>query len=183
MKGRRSASVTFALRALGAGLVTLVLMTCPAGVGADSGGGGGGGGGGAGEKPEKPVDPDYAAGMKAVDGKQYAAAIPLFAKVIARDGTNADAYNMLAYATRKNGDPAKAIPIYEKALTIDPKHRGAHEYIGEAYLTLDNLPKAKEHLARLDQLCFFPCEQYRDLKKAVEAYEKSGGKIKPVASQ
>ena len=121
--------------------------------------------------------------MKAVDGKQYAAAIPLFEKAIARDGTNADAYNMLAYATRKNGDPTKAIPIYEKALTIDPKHRGAHEYIGEAYLQLDNLPKAKEHLARLDKLCFFPCEQYSDLKKAVEAYEKSGGKIKPVASQ
>ena len=184
MKGRWSASAAVAWRALGVGLVTLVLMTCPSGVGADAGGGGGGGGGGgAGEKPEKAVDPDYTAGMKAVDGKQYAAAIPLFEKAVARDGNNADAYNMLAYATRKNGDPAKAIPIYEKALAIDPKHRGAHEYIGEAYLTLDNLPKAKEHLARLDKLCFFPCEQYSDLKKAVEAYEKSGGKIKPVASQ
>jgi tetratricopeptide (TPR) repeat protein len=183
MNGRRSAWARFVMRALGLGLATLVLAMCPSGVGADAGGGGGGGGGGAGEKPEKPVDPDYTAGMKAVDGKQYAAAIPLFEKAVARDGNNADAYNMLAYATRKNGDPAKAIPIYEKALVIDPKHRGAHEYIGEAYLTLDNLPKAKEHLARLDKLCFFPCEQYRDLKKAVEAYEKSGGKIKPVASQ
>jgi Tetratricopeptide repeat len=184
MNGRRSAWARFVMWALGLGLATLVLAMCPSGVGADAGGGGGGGGGGgAGEKPEKPVDPDYTAGMKAVDGKQYAAAIPLFEKAVARDGNNADAYNMLAYATRKNGDPAKAIPIYEKALAIDPKHRGAHEYIGEAYLTLDNLPKAKEHLARLDKLCFFPCEQYRDLKKAVEAYEKSGGKIKPVASQ
>ena len=177
MNRRRSTAIVFALWALGVGLATLVLMACPAGVGADSGGGGAGG------KPETPADPDYAAGMKAVDGKQYAAAIPLFEKVIARDGNNADAYNMLAYATRKNGDPAKAIPIYEKALTIDPKHRGAHEYIGEAYLQLDNLPKAKEHLARLDKLCFLPCEQYSDLKKAVEVYEKSGGKIKPVASQ
>ena len=43
------------------------------------------------------------------------------------------------------------MPIYEKALAIDPKHRGAHEYIGEAYLTLGNLPKAKEHLARARQ--------------------------------
>ena len=59
----------------------------------------------------------------------------------------------------------------------------AHEYIGEAYLTLDNPSKAKEHLASLDKLCFFPCSQYKDLKKAVEAYEKSGGKVKPVASQ
>ena len=184
MNAQWSASARFAMWALGLGLA-LALMTCPSGVSADSGGGGGGGGGGgvAGEKPEKVADPDYAAGMKAVDSQQYAAAIPLFEKAIARDAKNADAYNMLAYATRKNGDPAKAIPIYEKALTIDPKHRGAHEYIGEAYLTLDNLPKAKEHLARLDKLCFFPCEQYSDLKKAVEAYEKSGGKVKPVASQ
>ena len=77
---------------------------------------------------------------------------------------------------RRNGDPAGSIPVYQKALAIDPKHRGAHEYIGEAYLTLDNLPKAKEHLARLDKLCFFPCSQYKDLKKAVEAYESSGGR-------
>lgn len=49
-------------------------------------------------------------------------------------------------------------------------------------MTLDNLAKAKEHLARLNSLCFFPCEEYRDLKKAVEAYEKSGGKTKPVAT-
>ena len=68
---------------------------------------------------------------------------------------------------RKNGDPARSIPIYQKALSIDPKHRGAHEYIGEAYLALDNLPKAKEHLGRLDKLCFFPCSEYKDLKKAV----------------
>jgi tetratricopeptide (TPR) repeat protein len=168
---------------LGGGLVTLLVAIYPPVVGADSGGGGGGGGAGGSEMPAKLADPDFAAGAKAVEKGQFAAAMPLLQKAIAKDGTNADAYNLLAYATRRNGDPAAAIPLYEKALAIDPKHRGAHEYIGEAYLTLDNLPKAKEHLARLDKLCFFSCEQYRDLKKAVEAYEKSGGKIKPVASQ
>jgi tetratricopeptide (TPR) repeat protein len=78
------------------------------------------------------------------------------------------------YATRRNGDPAASLPLYEKALAIDPKHRGAHEYIGEAYLMLGNVAKAKEHLARLDSLCFMPCSEYRDLKKAVERYEKTG---------
>jgi tetratricopeptide (TPR) repeat protein len=100
-----------------------------------------------------------------------------------RQPGNADAYNWLAYATRKNGDPAKSIPIYEKALALDPKHLGAHEYAGEAYLALDDLPKAKEYLARLNRLCLFGCEQYRDLKKAVEAYEKSAGKVKPAATR
>ena len=70
----------------------------------------------------------------------------------------------LASATRKSGDPTASIPIYQKALVLDPKHRGAHEYIGEAHLILGNLAKAKEHLTRLDSLCFFSCEEYRDLK-------------------
>ena len=34
--------------------------------------------------------------------------------------------------------------------------------------------KAKEHLARLNSLCFLPCSEYTDLKKAIEQYEKSG---------
>ena len=111
------------------------------------------------------------------------AVIPLLQGVVARDNLNADAYNWLAYATRKNGDAAGSLPIYEKALAIDPKHRGAHEYMGEAYLVLGNVAKAKEHLTVLDKLCFLPCEEYRDLKKAVEAYEKSGGKDKPRAAR
>jgi tetratricopeptide (TPR) repeat protein len=126
--------------------------------------------------PAKPVDPDYAAAVKSIKAEKYAAAIPLLEGVVKRDATNADAYNWLAYSIRKNGDPAASIPLYEKALALDPKHRGAHEYIGEAYLMLNNLPKAKEHLAKLDKLCFFSCEEYRDLKKAVERYEKNGGK-------
>jgi tetratricopeptide (TPR) repeat protein len=184
MNGRWLASATLTRWTLGVGFAALLLGASPPGVGADAGGGGGGGGGAGGsEMPAKPADPNYTAGAKAVEKGQFAAAIPLLQKAVAQDGTNADAYNLLAYATRRNGDPSGSIPIYEKALAIDPKHRGAHEYIGEAYLALDNLPKAKEHLARLDKLCFFPCSQHRDLKKAVEAYESSGGKIKPTASQ
>jgi tetratricopeptide (TPR) repeat protein len=144
---------------------------------------GGGGNGGDVRTPARVEDPDYAAGVKAIKAQQYPDAIGHLEKSLARDGQNADAYNWLAYAIRKNGDPAKSIPIYQKALAINPEHRGAHEYIGEAYLALDNLAKAKEHLARLNSLCFFPCSEYRDLKKAVEAYEKSGGKVKPTAGR
>ena len=123
--------------------------------------------------PGKAADPDYAKGVSAIKANQFAAAIPLLEGVVKRDDKNANAYNWLGYAVRKNGDPAASIPIYQKALALDPKHRGAHEYIGEAYLMLGDLPKAKEHLARLDKLCFLPCEEYTDLKKAVEAYEKT----------
>ena len=51
-----------------------------------------------------------------------------------------------------------------------------------AYLLLDDPAKAKQHLTTLNSLCFLPCAEYSDLKKAVEAYEKSGGKVKPTAA-
>jgi tetratricopeptide (TPR) repeat protein len=141
---------------------------------ADGGGGGGGGDERAGQPAGRPVDPDYAAGVRAIKLEKFAEAIPLLQRVVDREPRNADAFNWLAYATRRNGDPAASLPLYEKALAIDPKHRGAHEYIGEAYLMLGNVAKAKEHLARLNSLCLLPCSEYTDLKKAVERYEKTG---------
>src|SRR6266850_2444098 len=154
---------------LGVLLLTLLTLTLPGPLGAD----GGGGSGALGGAPAKPEDPQYTAAAKA---------IPLLEGVVSRDDKNADAYNWLGYATRKNGNPSASLPLYQKALAIDPKHRGAHEYIGEAYLMLDNLPKAKEHLSALNSLCMITCGEYRDLKRAVEAYEKTGGKSKPTAS-
>ena len=50
------------------------------------------------------------------------------------------------------------------------KHKGAHEYIGEAYLIVNDLPKAEEHLAALKQICQVACEEYEDLQKAINAY-------------
>ena len=155
----------------------LVVIGAPSPADAD---GGGGGGSDTKEVRSAPAeDPNFTAGVKEIKAQNYAAAIPLLEAVVAKDDKNANAYNWLAYAIRKTGDPNRAIPIYHKALALDAKHRGAHEYIGEAYLALDNVAKAKEHLVALDKLCRLSCEQYRDLKKAVEAYEKSGGKVKP----
>ena len=174
---------TWRRRAILAAIVVFLLQT---GLTNHARADGGGGGGGSDDRESQPrgksEDPDYAAGVRAIKAEKFAEAIPLLQRVVGRDARNADAYNWLAYATRRNGNPAASLPIYEKALAIDPRHRGAHEYIGEAYLMLDDLPKAKEHLSTLGKLCFITCSEYRDLKRAVEAYEKSGGKSKPTAS-
>ncbi len=164
---------------LGILLLTLLTLAQPGPLGADGGGGGSGALGGV---PAKPEDPQYTAAVKAIKANEHAKAIPLLEAVVSRDDKNADAHNWLGYATRKSGNPAASLPHYQKALALDPKHRGAHEYIGEAYLMLDNLPKAKEHLSALNSLCTLTCGEYRDLKRAIETYEKSGGKSKPTAS-
>jgi len=132
--------------------------------------------------PEVKEDPKYVEGVQAVKRRDYPAAIRCFEDVVARDDRNANAYNWLGYSIRQSGDATRSIPVYEKALAIDPKHKGAHEYIGEAFLVLGNLAKAKEHLAILDKLCFLPCEEYSDLKKAVREYESSGGRVRPAST-
>src|SRR5262245_65689255 len=78
-----------------------------------------------------PRDSQYAEAERAVKRGDYPAAIRLLEGVVAKNDRDADAYNLLGYSVRKSGDAAKAIPIYDKALAIDPKHSGAHEYRSE----------------------------------------------------
>jgi hypothetical protein len=58
-------------------------------------------------------------------------------------------------------------------LKLNPRHRGAHEYLGEAYLMIRNLAKAEEHLAALQRICLLPCAEYGDLEKRVAEYRKT----------
>lgn len=118
----------------------------------------------------KPKDPDLEAGRQAVQAQNWKVAIEDFDRAATRDPKNADAQNLLGYSWRKSGNLDLAFKYYNEALRIDPGHKGAHEYIGEAYLMVNNLPKAEEHLATLNKLCFFPCSEYSELKKAVENY-------------
>jgi tetratricopeptide (TPR) repeat protein len=135
---------------------------------------GGGGGGGRGGTPPGETDKDYQAAVSAIKAERYGEAIPLLAAYVARAPADANGENWLAYAYRKSGQLEAAFEHYEKALAIDPDHRGAHEYMGEAYLIVGKLAQAEEHLRVLDRLCLFPCEEYSDLKRAVAAYKSRG---------
>jgi len=121
---------------------------------------------------QKPADPDYLAGKKAVEAGNWQAAIAAFNRAAARDGKNPDIQNYLGYSYRKAGNLDTAFKYYEVALKLDPEHKGAHEYIGEAYLIKGDLKMAKQHLDALDRICTFGCSEYRELKKAVAEYEQ-----------
>ena len=132
----------------------------------------GGGGEGTAAK-ETPADPVIVSAKAAIEQQDWSAAQAGLKQALADSPANADYHNLYAYSVRKapNPDMALVFAHYREALRLNPKHRGAHEYIGEAYLQVGDLPKAREHLATLDRLCFFGCEEYIDLKKAVANYE------------
>jgi len=123
-----------------------------------------------------PRDPDNVKGKQAIESKNWNLALEQFGRAAARDPGNADIHNYLGYAYRKSGNLDAAFKSYGEALRLDPKHKGAHEYVGEAYLMVNNLAKAEEHLAALDKICFFSCEEYRDLKKDIQEYKQGQAK-------
>ncbi len=128
--------------------------------------GGGGGGGGGDGAPRR--DAAYQAGVEAIEHQNWQRAIDLFHTSLLWDRFNADAHNWLGFAYRNEGDLNHAFAEYEAALKLDPQHKGAHEYLGEAYVIAKNLPKAKEHLAALEKLCGQACPEYRELEEAIE---------------
>jgi tetratricopeptide (TPR) repeat protein len=130
--------------------------------------------GGGGDAPTKtPEDPVIASARAAIARQDWAGAQAGLKQALESNPGRADYHNLYAYSVRKGPDPDMNVVFghYQEALRIDPKHRAAHEYMGEAYLQVNDLPKAREHLAALDRLCFLPCEEYSDLKKAVNGYE------------
>ncbi len=114
---------------------------------------------------------NFEKGVAAVEGKDYHRAIFLLYKAVEQDADNADAQNWLGYSNRKIGDFENAFKFYKMALATNPEHKGAHEYIGEAYLEAGNPTMAEQHLSALNKLCPNDCEEYNDLKAAIEAYK------------
>jgi Flp pilus assembly protein TadD len=126
------------------------------------------------EESNESIDPNYLAGKKAVESQEWKKAIDLLSKAMQVTSNNSEAHNLLGYAYRKTGNFDASFDQYNQALKLDPTNRHAHEYIGEAYLLTNNLPKAEHHLAELQRICSpMPCEEYKELKRAVDAYKKA----------
>lgn len=120
--------------------------------------------------PEPAPSPEFTAGKKAIEARDWNAAIKSLTAAARREPRNADIQNLLGYAYRNSGQLEPALKHYQRALQLDSHHLGAHEYIGEAYLMANDLAKAEEHLAALKRICPAVCEPYDDLNKKIAAY-------------
>ena len=116
---------------------------------------------------------NVAAGRKAIEASDFKTALGHLSKAVQEEPRNADAHSMLGYSYRKLGTFDKSMEHYQTALKIDANHRSAHEYLGELYLEMNQLDNAEKQLASLKKSCPFlgKCEEYDDLKKAIDAYK------------
>ena len=108
--------------------------------------------------------------QKLIDAENYESAISELENALSKSPEDADLLNLLAYSQRKLMRFDIALINYQKALEIEPEHRGANEYLGELYLQLGQLDNALERLKVLDDACFFGCEEFDDLEEAIQIY-------------
>ena len=129
-------------------------------------------------EPKEPKDPALEQARSAIGKQDWAGAQTILREAVARNPQSADYHNLYAYSMRKGPNPAMDLVFrhYNEALRLNPQHRAAHEYLGEAYLMAGNVLKAREHLAQLNKLCTFGCEEYTMLKKEVASYEQQHAK-------
>jgi tetratricopeptide (TPR) repeat protein len=113
------------------------------------------------------ADADYAAGLASLKAGDAAAALARFQAALKRFPDAADLHNELGFSHRQVGQLDKAFQHYKRALSINPLHRGAHEYIGEAYLMAGDVASAERHLASLRSICVLPCEELTSLGRSI----------------
>jgi tetratricopeptide (TPR) repeat protein len=108
----------------------------------------------------------------AIAAKDYSGAIAILYALSQSSPQNANVVNLLGYSYRMLGQYPQAIAYYDRALAIDPMHKGALEYEGEAYLETHQLPKAEANLATLRRACGnAACPEVGQLTQAIDRYK------------
>jgi tetratricopeptide (TPR) repeat protein len=131
-------------------------------------------------------DADYAAGVKAREGKDWRGSIEALKRVVERRPWHDNAHALLGNSYRRIGEYELALAHYHRAIELNPRHRQALEYLGQAYLQMHWPEKAEETLGKLREVCRTValtfsdgdftdgCDEYRLLRTAMETYAATG---------
>jgi len=87
------------------------------------------------------LDPDFAAGKRAIGAGDWEAAIKALTNAGLRDARNADIQNYLGYAYRRLRQFGPAMRHYQQALTLNPRQARAALLLDRVY---EIFPKLKE---------------------------------------
>jgi len=113
---------------------------------------------------------DYQRARKAIDTRDWPEAIRALESALRHDPQDAEFHNLLGYSYRHAGNMDAAFKHYFMALDLNPWHRGAHEYLGRAYLMVDKPEKAMEQLKALEGSCPEGCRERELLTQAIRDY-------------
>ena len=97
--------------------------------------------------------------------KLYSQALEQLKQAYKADRNNPDILNYMGFTSRKSGNFNEAEKFYLKGLSLDPKHNGINEYLGELYVQTNRIEKAKERLAVLKNC---GCKEFQELELIIK---------------
>ena len=97
--------------------------------------------------------------------KLYKEAFNKLEKANKKDKNNPDILNYMGFTSRKSGNFNEAEKFYLKGLSLNPKHNGINEYLGELYVQTNRIEKAKERLAVLKNC---NCKEFQELELIIK---------------
>lgn len=119
------------------------------------------------------VDKAYVQAVSLINEGKYQPAIALLQDSLWDAGPHPDLLTYLGFANRKLQHFDVATGWYGAALAVAPNHRGALEYYGELKFERGDRAGALQHLARLEKLCGFGCQQADQLRAHISGSRAS----------
>jgi tetratricopeptide (TPR) repeat protein len=110
----------------------------------------------------------YLAGRALAKAGRYDEAIGVL--TLAADKTDARILNYLGYSHRKAGRVVVGLGYYQEALLNNPDYTLVREYMGEAYLMLGQVDKAREQLGEIEKRCGTGCAEFIQLSQNIDAH-------------
>lgn len=114
------------------------------------------------------ADGSYLSAVRRINLGDFDGAKAELQAVLTAVGPNPDVLTYLGFANRKQGHFETALSFYTAALSVDPGHLNAREYLGEYYVERGDLGAARAQLSRIDALCPFGCSQSIELEKWID---------------
>jgi len=115
----------------------------------------------------------FYAGYWLAKSGQYAQALSYLSRAGQKDER---VLTYIGFATRKLGRVDEALPFYAKALEINANYVVARAYLGEAFLSQDDLGRAQGELAEIAARCGVTCPAYVDLDAQIADYKVRAAK-------
>lgn len=104
---------------------------------------------------------------------KYSQAINTLQNVLKRQLRSADAYTYLGYAYAQLQDEDKSVEHLKHALKLNPRHLGAHQYLGEHYVRTGKTSLALERVQAMRLICGrTDCDEIRNLEYVVNTVKK-----------
>ena len=110
----------------------------------------------------------YEAARDLAYNRRYEEAITVLK--LAKDQNDPRILNYLGYSNRKLGRIHEGLAYYSAALKEDPDYTLVMEYMGEAFLQLDQVDKARNMLSEIEKRCGKDCREYTMLETEIDRY-------------